>query len=121
MQKTRNTLMAFLTFQTGSIDALSFLTLGGVFSSFMSGNTAHPRSKNWFRGFCTSVIFSDRSPWLHRRSCTSGKHWKPKFALTRNLATRDYEDHHCRVPIARSIYDCGIYSRKYRALKSFIF
>ena len=37
--KTRNTLIAFLTFAAGSIDALSFLTLGGVFASFMSGNT----------------------------------------------------------------------------------
>lgn len=37
--KTRNILIAFLTFAAGSIDALSFLTLGGVFASFMSGNT----------------------------------------------------------------------------------
>jgi uncharacterized membrane protein YoaK (UPF0700 family) len=37
--KTRNTLIAFLTLAAGSIDALSFLTLGGVFASFMSGNT----------------------------------------------------------------------------------
>lgn len=37
--KTRDTLVAALTFAAGLIDALSFLALGGVFSSFMSGNT----------------------------------------------------------------------------------
>jgi uncharacterized membrane protein YoaK (UPF0700 family) len=37
--KIRDSLVTALTFAAGSIDALSFLTLGGVFSSFMSGNT----------------------------------------------------------------------------------
>jgi len=37
--KTRDTLATALTFAAGSIDALIFLTLGGVFSLFMSGNT----------------------------------------------------------------------------------
>ena len=37
--KTRDTLVTALTFAAGLIDALSFLALGGVFSSFMSGNT----------------------------------------------------------------------------------
>jgi len=37
--KTRDALVAALTFAAGLIDALSFLALGGVFSSFMSGNT----------------------------------------------------------------------------------
>jgi uncharacterized membrane protein YoaK (UPF0700 family) len=36
---TRDTLVTALTFAAGFIDALSFLTLGGVFASFMSGNT----------------------------------------------------------------------------------
>lgn len=35
----RDVLVAALTFAAGLIDALSFLALGGVFSSFMSGNT----------------------------------------------------------------------------------
>jgi uncharacterized membrane protein YoaK (UPF0700 family) len=37
--KTRDILLTALTFAAGSLDALSFLTLGAVFSSFMSGNT----------------------------------------------------------------------------------
>lgn len=37
--KTRDILLTALTFAAGLIDALSFLALGGVFSSFMSGNT----------------------------------------------------------------------------------
>jgi uncharacterized membrane protein YoaK (UPF0700 family) len=37
--KTRDTLVAILAFAAGSIDALSFVLLGGVFASFMSGNT----------------------------------------------------------------------------------
>ena len=37
--KTRDTLVAILAFAAGSIDALSFLALGSVFASFMSGNT----------------------------------------------------------------------------------
>jgi|SRR5208337_1969109 len=37
--KVRDALVALLTFGVGSVDALSFLTLGGVFASFMSGNT----------------------------------------------------------------------------------
>lgn len=37
--KIRDALVALLTFGVGSVDALSFLTLGGVFASFMSGNT----------------------------------------------------------------------------------
>ena len=37
--KIRDALVTALTFAAGLIDALSFLALGGVFSSFMSGNT----------------------------------------------------------------------------------
>jgi uncharacterized membrane protein YoaK (UPF0700 family) len=37
--KTRDLLVAILAFAAGSTDALSFLVLGGVFASFMSGDT----------------------------------------------------------------------------------
>jgi len=37
--KTRDFLVSTLTFAAGFIDALIFLILGGVFASFMSGNT----------------------------------------------------------------------------------
>lgn len=37
--ETCDSLVAILAFAAGSIDALSFLALGGVFASFMSGNT----------------------------------------------------------------------------------
>lgn len=37
--KTRDILVTALTFAAGLMDAPSFLSLGGVFSSFMSGNT----------------------------------------------------------------------------------
>jgi len=37
--KIRDSLVAILAFAAGSIDAMSFLALGGVFASFMSGNT----------------------------------------------------------------------------------
>jgi len=37
--KTRDILVSVLTFAAGLTDALSFLTLGGVFTSFMSANT----------------------------------------------------------------------------------
>ena len=37
--KWLDTLVTSLTFAAGLIDALVFLALGGVFASFMSGNT----------------------------------------------------------------------------------
>jgi uncharacterized membrane protein YoaK (UPF0700 family) len=37
--KVRDLLVAGLSFASGSIDGLSYLALGGIFASFMSGNT----------------------------------------------------------------------------------